>query len=231
MIEEKLQSLNDILSNKDNFFITHTSKSSEFQINFDVPIELNDNRNYNCALRWFSCYNTIFNITNKNNLFKYYNSKEWKILKLDSGSYEIDQINKEVMRLIKENNDIEVKDSKDYYPIEITADLITSKFVIIINHKDYKVSFNIPNTINNILGFDSKKDLLKGYNKAITIGNITDISTINIECDLITNSFMNGKKANILYSFPSNSVGVGYKILEIPNPLISLSINQSFKTY
>src|SRR6266581_7425735 len=226
MIEEKLQSLNDILSDKDEYYINHISTTSEFQINFDVPIELNDNRTYKCALRYFSCYNTIFNITNKNNLFKYYNSKEWKILKFDSGSYEINEIDKEVKRLMKENNDIEIKDSKDYYPIEITADLTTSKFVIIINHKDYKVSFNIPNTINNILGFDSKKELLKGYNKAISIGNITDISTINIECDLITNSFTNGKKANILYSFPSNSVPIGYRILEKPNPLISLTINR-----
>ena len=44
--------------------------------------------------------------------------------------------------------------------------------------------------------------------------NITDIETINIECDIIQGSYINGVSTNILYTFPAFSVPLGYKIVK-----------------
>ena len=48
---ELLQNLNDIMSNKDSFYLTFTANKSQFTQIFDVPIKLNPNRKYEAAIR------------------------------------------------------------------------------------------------------------------------------------------------------------------------------------
>ena len=55
--------------------------------------------------------------------------------------------------------------------------------------------------------------------------NITDIETINIECNLIQGSYINGESSNILYTFPAFSVPLGYKIIEKPFSSIYFPLN------
>ena len=77
----------------------------------------------------------------------------------------------------------------------------------------------------NLLGFDLavyKPGIHTSQNKI----NITDINTINIECDLVQGGFYNVTKDNIIYNFPAFTVPVGYKIIERMNPPLYLSITR-----
>ena len=58
----------------------------------DPPISLHDG-NYCMGLISLSVYNTIFNVTPKNNHFRYFNNSLWKSVFIPPGAYEIDQIN------------------------------------------------------------------------------------------------------------------------------------------
>jgi hypothetical protein len=102
--------------------------------------------------------------------------------------------------------------NKAYY-INISVSLSTGKATISITNSTYRVDFTQPLTIRNRLGFNSQI-LSTGDNIAANIVQITNISSINIECSICTGSYINGKLGSVLYTFPSYTVPVGYKIIE-----------------
>ena len=208
-MEEKILELQNYLSNKDQYLINITSNKSDIKYQFNPPLELSPNRNYKLGLLWFSAYNTIFNVNDTNNnfaIYDYKNSKYYQV-KLDPGAYEITQINKEIQGKIKEK----LPDLKTN--IEITLDKSTSKSIIKIP-ENIGVDCNIDKSILRMLGFNKTKEYIKGIVKSDNIVQIIQISTINIDCNLVSGSYINGKKCNILYSFPSYTVPVGHKIIE-----------------
>ena len=213
-MEDKLGDLQDYLSNKQQHLLTFTSTTSDMTFNFPVPISLISNRNYKVGLLWFSAYNTIFNINKTNNLLHYGvntndNNWAWHIVEFQPGAYEINQINAEVQRQLKRGNK---------QIIEIGIDRATSKTTLNIP-TGMTVSFDGIRSIGEILGFN-KRGVREGFHRSDNIAQITSISTINVECSIIQNSYLNGKQSNILYSFPSYTVPVGYKIVErISHPI------------
>ena len=74
--------------------ITHTADISDFTFKLSPPIHLNPNEKYEAALLSINLYNSIPNITEENNKFKYSTDKgqTWKIITLNKGSYEIQAI-------------------------------------------------------------------------------------------------------------------------------------------
>lgn len=205
-MEEKIKELNDYLSSKQQHLLTFSSMTSEMLTKFPIPIDLNSNRNYKAALLWFSAYNTVFNINESNNNFRYIEHKKEYSIKLDPGAYEIKKINEEIQRKMGTPG------------ITISVDRSTSKSTLLIK-KDIIIDFTIENSLREMLGFD-KKFITEGFHKSDHIVQITNFSTINIECNIIQNSYINGKQSNIIYSFPSYTVPVGYKIIErIAHPI------------
>ena len=67
MIEERLQEIGDILSNKHSSYYVFHSKKSDFNTKFPTPIKLNPHRNYEMALHYFSTSNHLVNISEENN--------------------------------------------------------------------------------------------------------------------------------------------------------------------
>ena len=53
------------------------------------------------------------------------------------------------------------------------------------------------------------------------------VNSIYVNCDLITNSYINGVPAPVIYSFFPN-VAPGYKVVEKPYNLIYLPVNKTF---
>ena len=107
----------------------------------------------------------------------------------------------------------------DIDKIKLEAELTSTKCKMI-----NKIFVNFTN-VANLLGFTSgvyKPGLYISQNKI----NISNINTINIECDLIQGGFYNGIKDNFLYNFPSFTVPVGYKIIERMNPPLYLPITR-----
>ena len=83
-----------------SYTVIHTDTKSDFTFNLSPPIHLKPNKKYEAALLEINLYNSIPNITEENNKFKYSTNegKTWKIISLNKGSYELHAINDEIQR-------------------------------------------------------------------------------------------------------------------------------------
>src|SRR5271163_1996024 len=86
-----------------------SNNTTDFTTNISPPIQLHNNEKYEAALLSIDTYNSIPNVTNVNNKFKYStdNGSTWKILTLSIGSYSIEAINDEIERQMIVNGDFD----------------------------------------------------------------------------------------------------------------------------
>lgn len=212
--------------------ITHTDTESDFTIKLSPPLYLNPNKKYEAALLSINLYNSIPNITEENNIFKYStdNGKSWKIVTLNKGSYEIQAINDEIQRQMIISDDYDSENNKFY--ITLSADIAELKAVIDISNRTYLVNFNVENSIGPTLGFyreeEEEMEIGYGYNKSHNIVDITKINLVLVNIDIISGSYVNGNQSPCIYSFDPYKVPPGYKLDERPNPtLIFYPINRT----
>lgn len=199
-----------------------TGESTNFTTFFNTPIELHPNKDYEAALVHLHTYNSIPNITNKNNIFKYSTNKgaTWKILELPPDAYEYKHIAQEIQMQMIENDDYD-KETQQYY---INFDVWRLSSIIEITNEDYKIDFGCTNSIGSVLGFGNEI-ISKGKHKSPNIVKITDINSILVNVDFVSNSYLNKNSTPTLYEFYPK-VGPGYKIIEEPNNFIYLPINR-----
>lgn len=197
--------LENILNNKYSTTIIGQSTKSEFNITFPIPLNLDPDYNYELGLLWYSCYNTIYNITKNNNQFIFND----KVSEIVPGAYEIVQLNNEIQRLTNSK-------------VKIEVDIPTTKSILLIT-KGNSISFT-EKSFHKLLGFKEQIKYDQERNVSENIIQIIDISTINIECSIINGAYKNGKRSNIIHSFPSNTVPLGYKFIERISPPIYLPI-------
>jgi len=187
---------------------------SDFTINHNSII-LDPSKKYEAALLSLETYNSFPNITKgKNNIFKYYNGTSWKVLELDTGSYELDALSNEIQRLMIINGDYDTTNEQYYITITPNTTKLTS--IINITHPNYKVDFTVPSSFADLLGFD-KIVINAGYNESTSIVDITTINSLLVNVNIISGSYVNGSPFPVIYSFYPN-VSPGYKIVERPNP-------------
>src|SRR5271156_1433639 len=202
-----------------------SGNSSDFTTVFN-SIVLQPPYEYEAALLSIETYNSIPNIIEgKNNLFKYFNGQDWKVISLQSGAYELDAINNEIKRQMRINGD-----NADI--ITISAEISTLRSIINILsaaeaaagaaaaavQAEYKVAFEA-GTIASLLGF-SDGVLNPGYNLSTNIVDIMPINTILVNLDIIQGSYVNGQASPAIYAFYP-SVSPGYKIIERPSPSLT----------
>ena len=214
---ETLQQISDHLSDKENYKLKFQSESSDFTITFARPITLNSKRKYVFALKRFSVYNTLFNITKENNRFTYSTDggKTWIDLYIPNGAYESKGLNKKLQSLAKSTD------------IAIEADEETSQAILSIKNPNIRVDFTKPKSLNTLLVFKPKIYSAQ-RNISDDIIKITLTNDIDIHCSLITsNSYVNGVPKSILYSVSAHSVQVGAKIIVSEINPIFLPINTS----
>src|SRR5579863_1919257 len=154
-----------------SFSLILTGNSSDFTTVFN-SIVLQPPYEYEAALLSIETYNSIPNIIEgKNNRFKYFNGQDWKVISLQTGSYELDAINNEIKRQMKINGD-----NADI--ITISAEVSTLRSIVNILsvaeatqaapavgaavQAEYKVAFE-EGSIASLLGF-SDGELNPGYN-------------------------------------------------------------------
>src|SRR6266536_1916042 len=75
-----------------------TGNTTDFTTNLSPQIRLDPSKKYEAALLSINLYNTIPNITDKNNRFEYSpdNGSTWKGFHLNIGAYEVSGINDEI---------------------------------------------------------------------------------------------------------------------------------------
>ena len=190
---------------------------SNFTIRHTSPINLEPNKKYEAALLSLDTYNSIPNvIKGKNNIFKYSNDNgaSWKVLELDTGSYELETLSDEIQRLMIINGDYDLVNSKFYITISPNKSKLTS--IINITNPDYKVDFSVSNSLASLLGF-KKIVISAGYNESKNIVDIITLNSILVNIDIIMGCYVNGSSLPVIHSFYPN-VPPGYKIVEISNP-------------
>ena len=86
--------------------------------------------------------------------------------------------------------------------IEISPNINTLKSEMIINNK-CEVDFRRYNSINSLLGFDSKL-YISGFNESENMVNILIINSILVNIDIISGSYVNGSTQPTIYVFFPN---------------------------
>ena len=105
--------------------------------------------------------------------------------------------------------------------IEISANTNTLKSEMITNN-NCEVDFRRYNSINSLLGFDSKL-YTSGFNESENMVIILTINSILVNIDIISGSDVNGSTLPTIYSFFPN-VSPGFRIIENPHNLLYLPI-------
>ncbi|ESP03470.1 hypothetical protein LOTGIDRAFT_171407 [Lottia gigantea] len=179
----------------------------------DYEYELNRNQEYELGLKYFSVYNSIRNINEKYNQLKIStdNGVTFKTIRLLPGSYEYIAINE---YLSEYGGSVNGKNN-----IEFEGNLNLNKIKLILRNNS-QVDFNVENSLNTLLGFD--KRLYTQSTLAPHKANIeNDIDVINIHCNLINNKY----KRQIIYSLPTFTVPIGYRLIEKPFQSTYLPLN------
>ncbi len=176
------------------------------------------------ALVNLETYYSFPNIDSSNNNFRYSpnNGDDWYDINIPEGSYELEDINEYIQRIMRDNGHYNSKFDK--YGITLEPNNSTLRSVLEIKAK-YQIDFTTPNSVRTVLGFNAKV-YSSGYNESENIVNIISVNSLKVTSDIIGSSYSNGVTENIIYSF-FPSVGPGYKIIEVPVNLIYLPITIS----
>ena len=134
---------------------------------------------------------------------------------LEKGCYGLTDFNSEVQRQLKILNMQKV--------VQFKANYNTFKCVMVLL-PDYTINFL--DNLNEILGFEKKTYTSKLVARRIISENPVNIMTVNsilVHCNLISDSYLNGKKTTVIHSFYPNT-DPGNKIIEKPVQYIYLPI-------
>lgn len=197
-----------------SFTVSLTGNTSVLTSTFFPEIVLDKDYNYSCGLLDFTTYQSIPNITWKNNEFKYKPEIEGVITKslyVPVGCYEAeDVLNYIKTELAKENISFEFDINKNTLKTLIKCSLT------IINTHD--------NSILKVFGF--KQEQIEAIYNTISsdVIKISQLNVIRVECNIISGAYINGKPCHSIYEFASNKVDIGYKIVEQPSNVIYMPI-------
>lgn len=205
--------------------LTLSGTTSSLKTTYFPPIALEDSGEYGIALVHLDTWNSIPNVDKNNCNFIYRtpnSTEDWKTIEIETGSYEIDNINDYLNKKMKEQNGLE---DSEVNPIKITANTSTLKCDI---KSIYEIDFqNAESSIGPLLGFSTKRVL--AANQTHTSDKTVDIikvNTIFIRCNIVTGSYLNGQLDHIVYSFYPDA-SPGFKLDVVPQNLIYLPINTS----
>ena len=187
---------------KTSFYILISGKSTRIKTKFNPLIQLDKTKKYEMALVNLETYYSFPNIDSTNNNFRYSpdNGATWFNVDVPEGSYEINDINDYIQRIMKDNGHYDA--AADQYYITIEPNNNTLKSVVDIG-ANYRVDFTTANSIRTVLGFNSQI-YTEGYNESENIVNILSVNSLRVTSDVIGSSYTNGGTENIIYSFFPN---------------------------
>ena len=147
-----------------------------------------------------------------NNSFKWSvdGGKTWTTLHVPTGCYELKAINVEIIRILG-NSDI-----------IILPNVNTLQCILTVVGAKCKVSFDIPNSLASVLGFEGSIYGV-GRHASEQLVYILSVNLILVHCNIIHSSYMRGAQAPVTYNFFPN-VAPGQKIIEAPHNLIYLPV-------
>ena len=205
------------------------NKPSDFTIKYSNPIILDSNRQYEIGLdRIISMSFTWFNITKElnNQKIRYSsdNGTKWTDIIFSPGVWNyIDFDN-----LIKEKTKTGAANAPSY-PINLEFNDTIFRTIITLD-KNYRLDLTKSN-FNDLIGFN-KKILTSSVNIGDQIPNLSqDREILNVPCDLISESLVDGDETDIIYSFSTSTLTPSFSFTQEPrrvqfNPVNKNTINK-----
>lgn len=219
-----------------SYTFTLSGRSSILSSQIYPPLEIYD-QDAAIALIGFDTYNSIPNVTEENNVFRFQlpNSSTWEEIVLPRGQYEIEDISEyildelQLLLSLSERSELDENDEAGREALDselrglfnLSVQKNTLRCIISSN---FVIDFTKDNSIGKLLGF-IPQTLQKGTHTSENVINISNINIIRIDCNLSTGSYINGVLAHSLYEFYPR-VPSGYKILEQPQNLIYLPLSK-----
>lgn len=171
--------------------------------------------NYECALLHFCTHNFIPNLNQQNSKFYCGNNYEFTV---PTGVYDLSDLEQCLINTVKDSELI----SKDFV-LSIEGDSNTSKCLLYCSED---IDFDHSDTFNSLLGFEKKIYEANKYHESENNVTIQACTIIRVECDIISQSYLNGKVSHSIYEFPLN-VPPGFKIIEIPSKVVYLPVKNN----
>ena len=200
---------------------------------FFPPIELDKNGSYALGLYGFSVFNSIPNVQRgKNNKLHISIVEEAgrstnATITIPEGGYEIDTIEKFLHDAVLERHQLELGDKfdRDKYYFSMKANLSTLQIVLVAS---FPIDFKKRGSIGHLLGFENVLVKAGEEVKSNSTVKITGVDVVNIECNIISGSYINGNPSHTLYSFDPNVVPPGYEISLQPPNVLYLPLNTNY---
>lgn len=200
----------------DSFTFVLSGNTSTLQCLLNPPIYLYGA--YEMCLVSLQTYNSIPNVTPYNNIF-YYNvvakgPKKWQKIVVPIGTYDIHDLERYISMELRQN-----EGDKVYF--FLTGNSNTMKVSM---RATVDVDFSQSNNIGSLLGFPRIVVKRNDPVASADIVNINRISAIDIMCNIVSGSFINGEASHILYHFYP-AVAPGFKVIEVPDEKIYMPVN------
>jgi len=183
------QALHFVVHSRETQTVTTFSPAIEFDGNFEI------------ALLNLETYYSFPNIDSSNNTLRIYNGTAWTTIQIPEGSYELENINDYVQKQLGNEN------------VSLLPNTNTLKAVIVVGD-GHRVDLSAANSLASVLGFE-RRIFEAGTFESTGLVNIMNVSSIKVICSGIANSFSNGVRDNVIYSFFPDA-DVGAKIVERP---------------
>ena len=203
-----------------------SNRPGDFTTRFNPEIKLDQNAKYYIALNGiismaFTWTNINSGYGNQKIAFSKDNGTNFTDIDFVKGVWDYEDINK----YIKEKTKTVDGDGRDVYPITLTFDEPTFR-VIITLEKDYQLDLTKSN-FNNLIGFNKVilRDEVNIGTKTPNISEDTDV--LNIHCDLVGNSFVNGEESDIIYSFSTGTLRPSFNFEKEPRRVFFNPINRT----
>ena len=203
----------------------NNNKPSDFQIKYTNPIILDPNKQYEVGLnRIISMSFTWFNVTKElnNQTIRYSsdNGSNWVTFHLPPGVWnykDFDDFLKSKTSTGTQNNPI--------YPITLEFDDTIFRTIISLA-QNYQLDLTQGN-FHDLIGFN-KKILTNSENISDNIPNLSqDREILNIHCDLISESLVDGDETDIIYSFSTSTLTPSFSFTQEPLRVQYNSINKN----
>lgn len=183
---------------------------------YHPPIELDPNYKYALGLIGLHTFNTIPNITTKNNKF-YYDGD--KVISIPPGAYEITDIEAYLQNTLANSTSSSEKEKNAIISLKPNNNTIKcelkSRFEIDFTHED---------SIGRTLGFSAKLLTANTKHESELPVRIIKVLTIRVECNITTGAYSNTCLSHVLYEF-APSVEPGFAINIEPRNIIYLPIH------
>ena len=203
----------------------NSNKPGDFTIIYTNPIILDPNRQYEIGLnRIISMSFTWFNITSELNNQKIRFSSDggnnWTDLIFNPGVWNYIDFN----TFLKDNTKTGTA-SNPVYPISLEFDDTIFRTIITLA-QNYQLDLT-QSDFNDLIGFN-KQVLTNAENVGDYIPNLSqDREILNIHCDLISDSLVDGDETDIIFSFSTSTLTPSYSFTQEPRRVQFNPVNKN----